>query len=84
MLTACAGSTDFANKPLAIKPVLAPPDVSLTQDCKPPVKLPEDGTLSQLQVETYWGKDRAALAGCGREKAALRDYYRMRDAGLQE
>lgn len=81
LLTACAGSTGFADKPLSIKPQLTRPDASLEADCETPVLIPE-GRLKQAVVERLWSKDRAALKQCGEEKAALRDYYITRDRGL--
>lgn len=81
LLTACAGSTGFADKPLSIQPQLTRPDAALEADCPGPTTLPE-GRMKQATVERLWSKDRAALKQCGEEKATLRDYYITRDRGL--
>ena len=61
-LTACAAST-VAN------PSIGPPP-SLLVPCAVPVRLPERA-LTQAEVETFWGRDRAALRRCGERQAAL-------------
>lgn len=45
----------------------------LAAPCARPVRLVGDLTASQVQ--SGWARDRAALASCGAEKAALVDGY---------
>jgi hypothetical protein len=60
-LTACAAST-------VVSPRLNPPP-SLLVKCAAPVRLPERA-LTQVEVETFWGRDREALRRCaGRHRA---------------
>ncbi len=62
-LTACAAST-------AVSPSLSPPP-SLLVPCIAPMKLPERA-LTQVEVETFWGRDRVALRRCaGRYKGLI-------------
>ena len=82
-LTACAGSTGFDNPKLSTPPVLLPAPAGLERDCQTPKLLPEDGRLTQEQVEGLWSQDRANLVDCRKRKAGVQDYYRTRDAGLQ-
>jgi hypothetical protein len=51
--------------------------------CADPANLPNGG-LSQRDVERFWSKDRVNLIQCGDRHAALRDFYRGRDAALRE
>lgn len=64
-LTACAGST-------AVK-IIEPPPPSLTQACQRRTQLPER-ELTQLEVETYWGRDRGRLTECANRHAGLSDW----------
>jgi len=61
-LTACAAST-------GVKPRISPPP-SLLVPCDKPVHLPERA-LTQAEVETLWGRDRAALRRCGARHRGL-------------
>jgi len=61
-LTACAAST-------AVKPHISPPP-SLLVPCDKPVRLPVRA-LTQAEVETWWGRDRAALRRCGERQQSL-------------
>ena len=54
-LTACAGS---------IAGDLEPPPAALVAPCDEPAQLPVR-TLTQAEVEVWWGRDRAALRDCG-------------------
>lgn len=54
-LTACGGST-------ASVPIEAPPP-SLTEPCQVPMTLPAR-EASQVEVERWWGADRARLVEC--------------------
>lgn len=76
-LTAACGSTKFVGQP----PVLNPPPPALEAECADTVPLPHR-QLKQREVERLWGQDRANLVECGEGKAALRDFYRDRDARL--
>jgi hypothetical protein len=51
--------------------------------CADPANLP-NGRLSQRDVERFWSKDRVNLIQCGDRHAALRDFYKGRDAALRE
>ena len=61
VLTACGGSTP-------VEPIAPPP--SLTAPCPRPVGLPERA-MTQVQVETAWGRDRSALRACGEQLDGL-------------
>jgi hypothetical protein len=52
-----------------------PPPAALVDPCPRPQALPPAG-LTQAQAEVLWGRDRAALAGCGDRHAALAAYLR--------
>jgi hypothetical protein len=43
-----------------------------------------EGGLKQHRVEGLWSKDRKHLIECGSKLAAVTDYYRKRDAALQD
>lgn len=60
---------------------LAQPPAAFTNDCAPPVTLP-DTDLGSAQVATMWGADRAALADCGSRHSALVQFYIGRDKAL--
>lgn len=80
-LTACGGSTKYANPELSIKPVLKAPPVELQARCQDPVLLPEGGK-TQVEVEGLWATDRANLIDCRDRKAAEQRYYQKRDAEI--
>lgn len=63
LLTACGASATAKVQP--------PP--SLTSPCAAPVALPERA-LTQVEVETGWGRDRAALRTCGEKLAGLASF----------
>ncbi len=71
-LTACSASRPSGRVDL---PVL---DARLAQPCARPVALPGE-TLTADQVAKAWVRDRASLARCGDEKAAIvGGYQRLR------
>lgn len=80
LLTACGGSTKFANPELSIKPVLEPAPSKLAASCQDPVLLPR--ALTQEETEAYWTQDRANLIDCRDRKAAEQGYYLKRDGEL--
>ena len=83
LLAACAGSTQFANPELSIKPVLEPAPTKLAAPCQDPVLLPTlNRAFTQEETESYWTQDRANLIDCRDRKAAEQSYYRKRDAGI--
>ena len=55
-LTACGGSTAL--------PQIEVPPPSLTEPCQAPMTLPAR-EASQVEVERWWGADRARLVECG-------------------
>lgn len=69
MLASCSSSRLSGRVDL---PVL---DARLAAPCARPVSLPGD-TLTADQVAKGWVRDRAALARCGDEKAAIVGGYR--------
>ena len=81
LLTACAGSTGFADKGLSVGPQLERPDPTLTADCPTPTLLPE-GRLKQATLERLWSKDRAGLKDCGKRHKATVEFYTNRDEAL--
>lgn len=73
-LTACAASIPLVSttKPLLDKaPTVA--------KCEHPQVLPER-ELTQADVEHYWGKDRANLRLCAKERKLIENYYETRDS----
>jgi hypothetical protein len=62
-LTLFAGCRDTAD-------AVQPPPAALVDPCPRPQALPPAG-LTQAEAEVLWGRDRAALAGCGDRHAAL-------------
>lgn len=58
-------------------------DARLAAPCRRPVPIKGD-SLTGEQVQRGWARDRAALAGCGAEKAALVDGYLDLRAKLAE
>lgn len=82
VLPACAVSIPSDKLAVASpRPQLAQPDSALTSDCPRPVDTGY-APLSQARTEKLWINDRKALIECGAGRAALRDFYRERDAGL--
>lgn len=69
LLSACAHSTPSARVVVEL-PAL---DGRLAAPCAKPVRL--SGDLTATAVQAGWARDRAALASCGAEKAALVDGY---------
>lgn len=69
-LASCAPSTRSAIQ----APAPAPPE-SLLRPCEPPAALPA-GALNGPQIARLWGRDRLALALCGRRHAALAEFAR--------
>lgn len=69
LLTACGGS-------IPANPIAPPP--SLTAPCPRPVALPV-GAMSQVQVETAWGRDRSALRACGEKVDGLAAWVHLPD-----
>lgn len=65
LLSACAHSTPSGRVTVEL-PAL---DGRLAAPCARPVRL--SGDLTATQVQSGWVRDRAALANCGAEKAAL-------------
>lgn len=82
LLTACGGSTKFANPELSIKPVLTEAPAKLAAPCQDPVLLPR--ALTQEETEAYWTQDRANLIDCRDRKAAEQSYYLKRDKAITE
>lgn len=74
-VTACAGS-EGSGKTTA--PVFGSIPPKLKQACAKPGELP-DRDLTQAEVESYWGKDRAALVNCGNGKRGLVKFVEDRD-----
>ena len=64
-LTACAGSTASA--------LIERPQESMMEACPAPVSLPAR-EAAQLEVERWWGADRARLVECASRHAALADW----------
>ncbi len=59
-------------------PVLGAIPAKFKKPCARPVELPA-GKKSQKQVESLWGKDRAALVTCGATKQGLVKFIEDRD-----
>lgn len=78
VLAACA-TTSTVTPP--DRPNLTPPDALSMRGCLLPVHLPP-GSLTQADIEKYWGTDRAHQIDCAKRHKILADYIRERDSGL--
>ncbi|PBB94989.1 dehydrogenase [Mesorhizobium sp. WSM3862] len=81
-LTAAGCASTQSIKVTVPPPALAQPDRALVAACARPVRLAQDGVLTQITGERLWISDRKALIECGRSKKALRDFYQERDAAI--
>lgn len=66
---------------VAVRPSLAPLDLTLTRPCDAPVSKPAEAIGPRRTVE-LWGRDRLALRDCGRRHAATVEIIERRDAAL--
>ncbi|WBC28301.1 hypothetical protein DPMD02_36 [Desulfofustis phage LS06-2018-MD02] len=64
VLTACAGSMPSADLDVSL------PAPSLTQPCRPPLRLPER-EVTQAEAEGYWLRDRRSLVDCASRHQGL-------------
>jgi hypothetical protein len=64
-------------------PELQDPPAWMTVGCPELTKLPEKEAVQQ-EVEGYWGGDEEVYKKCRIKHAALRNFYRRRDAALRK
>lgn len=64
-------------------PHLERPPSGLSTDCNRPKTIPER-SLTQQDVELFWGVDRKNLLTCRQRLSALAKYYHDRDAAIQK
>jgi hypothetical protein len=63
------------------RPRLDAPSPESVRECLLPINLPK-GSLTQAQVEKYWGLDRKHQIDCAKRHKILIDYITDRDSGL--
>jgi hypothetical protein len=79
---ASCGSTGFVDRrPASLH--LTPAPAELTEECDYAMLIP-NGTPTQAQAEAIMRHDRRALKECREEKAAVVQFYRLRDDGLSK
>lgn len=76
--TACSDSIGSVEPP-----ILADPPLGLIATCERPVLLPSR-SLTQVEVEAYWIRDRSNLINCRLQLQSLIDFYKKRDKRITD